>query len=308
MIPERALVVAGLAVGSSVSNRFAAAQAAAAAAATALRAGVPAPLNPALVRIERRQRAKLAIDEAMKGLSAVALEAALREGLDAGLPDELLQFGVLRLGELEEKNNDKQQRQQQQRQQPPERLPPPQQQQQPLQPQPPPPQPPELSEESQHRVAAAAAQHVPGITGAPSLGRRKSRDRAAPAMSPAAARSLPVPVPMPMPRRQPAAANAKGQQPPPPSAPPVLRDGSLVKLHGLKAGVSLSGLNTLNLEKYNGRMGRVCEDAPPYGLIKASGGPAESLVSILLDSRSTDFGRNNGCWIAVPPSHLKVIN
>ena len=54
-------------------------------------------------------------------------------------------------------------------------------------------------------------------------------------------------------------------------------------------------------------MGRVCQDAPPW-LIKATGGTAESLVSILLDSRSTDFGRNSGCWIAVPPSHLKVID
>ena len=82
--------------------------------------------------------------------------------------------------------------------------------------------------------------------------------------------------------------------------------GSLVKLQGLRGGVALSGFSTRNLTQYNGRMGRVVDDPPPWALKACGPGAEEELVTVLLDSRSTDQGRSNGVWIAVPPGCLRV--
>lgn len=70
----------------------------------------------------------------------------------------------------------------------------------------------------------------------------------------------------------------------------LYRGGSLVKLHGTK--------EVKNLEKFDGRMGRVVE--MQKGWSKENG-----LVAVLLDSRPSDHFRGAGTWVAVPPDHLK---
>lgn len=88
------------------------------------------------------------------------------------------------------------------------------------------------------------------------------------------------------------------QPPPPPDASAaagavkpaeLYRGGSLVKLNGTK---SLE-----NLEKFDGRMGRVVEMARGWS-------KDNNLVAVLLDSRPTDYHRGAGTWVAVPPEFL----
>lgn len=90
-------------------------------------------------------------------------------------------------------------------------------------------------------------------------------------------------------------------------APPLVREGSLVKLHGLRAGLGLQGMSNLNMERYNGRLGRVVDDPPPWLIKSASGASAEELVAVLLDSRSTDRERSSGIWVAVPRTNLRPV-
>ena len=73
------------------------------------------------------------------------------------------------------------------------------------------------------------------------------------------------------------------------------------------------GCFDIQLGKYNGRMGRVIREPPPW-LVKAPSGaapgeapPSAPLVPVLLDSRSTDEDRSRGVWLAVPPENLKVL-
>ena len=80
-----------------------------------------------------------------------------------------------------------------------------------------------------------------------------------------------------------------------PPDPVKFKDGTLVKLHGLKGGV------TLGLEKFDGRMGRVVRMADPLWSRETG------LVAVILDSRTGDFFRAAGCWVGVPPQNLKLL-
>ena len=131
-------------------------------------AATAAGINPALAKNLRIQRAKLALEEAMRGHDAGLLEKAMYEGLDAGLDDGVLEAGMLALGELEGKPEE-------------------------------------------DRIADEAASPPTQTTG------------------------------------------SGGELTADPSTQQQIRDGSLVKLHGLKAGVCLQGLGK-------------CERAPTVGM------------------------------------------
>ena len=64
----------------------------------------------------------------------------------------------------------------------------------------------------------------------------------------------------------------------------------------------------VNLKKYNGRIGRVVQQAPEWLMKTADAGEASAggLVAVLLDSRATDRERGRGVWVAVSRHHLKL--
>ena len=64
-----------------------------------------------------------------------------------------------------------------------------------------------------------------------------------------------------------------------------------------------------NLQKYNGRLGRVVDDPPPWLITSTSstGAAWEGLIPVLLESRSTDRDRSNGLWVAVPAANLRPL-
>lgn len=76
----------------------------------------------------------------------------------------------------------------------------------------------------------------------------------------------------------------------------IPRGGTLVKLHGA------DGLKDLGLEKYRGRMGRVVEMVGRQFLEDGS----TEVVTILLDSRASDYERGSGVWVQVPMSNLEL--
>ena len=75
------------------------------------------------------------------------------------------------------------------------------------------------------------------------------------------------------------------------------RGGTLCKLVGTK-----DELKALSLEKYKGRMGRVVE---MVGRQFMQDGTTE-LVTLLLDSRTTDYDRGNGAWVQVPFANVEL--
>ena len=72
------------------------------------------------------------------------------------------------------------------------------------------------------------------------------------------------------------------------------RGGTLVKCVGVK---QLPGL-----EKFEARMGRVVEMMERQFM---DDGKTE-LCTVLLDSRSTDYDRSQGVWVAVPLPNLRI--
>jgi len=103
-----------------------------------------------------------------------------------------------------------------------------------------------------------------------------------------------------------ASHTAEARRSTPPKSLRVLAEGSLVKLHGLKGGRGPMGTAEA-LEKYNGRLGRVVEWAPPYLLKTAVEGAYNvyDLVLVLLDARASDRDRSSGLWLAVDMANLK---
>ena len=253
------------------------------------------PLKPALPAVvetvdkptklaadRRLQRARLALEVAMRGTDAIILEAALREALDAGLPDDLLQRGMMQLGDLEE------------------------------------------SAAAQASTAGVLSTGHAAGAGGPSSGsasiggtgggdaaggKKRALARSGSSGSSgtsggggglkASSGSLKAKKPGGSGGVMGGAAAA--------GAPPLVREGSLVKLHGLRAGLGLQGMSNLNMERYNGRLGRVVDDPPPWLIKSASGASAEELVAVLLDSRSTDRERSSGIWVAVPRTNLRPV-
>ena len=72
------------------------------------------------------------------------------------------------------------------------------------------------------------------------------------------------------------------------------RGGALVKLHHVK---DLGG----GLEKFEGRMGRVIEM-----MERSYTADGQEIITVLLDSRTTDYDRSQGAWVAVPLENLKI--
>ena len=94
-----------------------------------------------------------------------------------------------------------------------------------------------------------------------------------------------------------------------------LREGQLVKLHGLKSGQQLGGVKRMPIDKYNGRLGRVVDFPPPWVIRAITPGsaavgaqpvPESKFVCVLLDARSTDTDRANGIWLSVLSENLRV--
>jgi hypothetical protein len=236
--------------------------------------------KPTKLAADRRlQRARLALEVAMRGTDAIILEAALREALDAGLPDDLLQRGMMQLGDLEE------------------------------------------SAAAQASTAGVLSTgHAAGAggpsSGSASIGGTGGGD-AAGGKKRALARSGSSGTSGGGGGLKASSGSLKAKKPggsggvmggaAAAGAPPLVREGSLVKLHGLRAGLGLQGMSNLNMERYNGRLGRVVDDPPPWLIKSASGASAEELVAVLLDSRSTDRERSSGIWVAVPRTNLRPV-
>lgn len=88
----------------------------------------------------------------------------------------------------------------------------------------------------------------------------------------------------------------------------TLRTGSLVQLRGLTRGSGPFGLGEQQLDKFNGRLGRTVERAPPHLAITAPPGAslADARVSIHLGCRPTDADQRHGVWLQVSPAYVMM--
>ena len=98
---------------------------------------------------------------------------------------------------------------------------------------------------------------------------------------------------------------------------PAPTEGSLVALHNLKEGRGPFGLGGLNLEKHNGRVGRVVSNPPTSLVVTAvehDSMPADPsarrlanrLVFVHSGICSSDSDRRHGLWLAVPLRYTEL--